>query len=662
MTSVHIRRLLFSITVFSSAVLLLLVQPILTKSILPWFGGAAGVWTSSMLFYQAVLLLGYLYSHLLSRITRARTQGLIHLVLLGCSLVALPLRPSETWKPAETQDPFVLILGLLFSSAGLPYFLLSATSPLIQVWYTRVAKERTPYRLFAVSNLGSLLALLSYPVLVEPNLSTLSQLNVWSVSYVVFGVLMAGISLWVFRSQAESVSRPAGFSGEAWLWIALSAVPSILWLALANHLSQDLAAVPFLWILPLSIYLLSFVLCFDSAGWYRPKIYRWLLPIAVVGLLFGIGLQPYLSFPAFVALYAVELLVVCMFCHGELVRRRPAPENVTAFYLAISIGGAFGGVFVGLIAPHLFTIYLELPLSVLACIVLSLGLLYNLSSKRVLRVGGTAAAAVIASFFVESSDLKQQHNLRNFYGTLQVRQSGTLDDLERSLYNGSIEHGMQYLSADKRRLPTTYYGRTSGVAFLIEALRHQGMRVGVIGLGVGTIAAYGQAGDYYRFYEINPLVSHLAMADFGYLRESAAKVEIVLGDGRISLEREKPENFDVLAVDAFAGDSIPVHLLTREAFAVYLRHLKPEGGLAIHVTNKHLELAPVVKAIADSYGLKSLAIHNGRDAARNISDASWIIVTANTELARRLEYRSSHIRSTGPLWTDDYSDLFRILK
>ena len=651
-----------AIAVFWSAVLLLLVQPILTKAILPWFGGTAGVWTSSMLFYQCMLLGGYFYAHLLSTRFSLKRQAQIHLALLLLSALLLPLRPSDGWKPDGVADPLPQILGLLFSTVGLPYFLLSATSPLVQSWYARLHDGRTPYRLFSVSNLGSLAALLSYPVAIEPFLPTHLQLRGWSIGYAVFLLAISGLCLRAMRSTAPLDAQSRSWPQHAWLWFSLAAAPSVLWLALANHLSQDIAAVPFLWILPLSIYLLSFILCFDSDRWYQPRIYRWLLPPCVIGLLFGVGLQQFLPFTGFLALYAFELFIICMFCHGELARRKPEPSGLTAFYLSMSAGGAFGGVFVGLIAPRIFNIYLELPLAGLAVIVLSLGTLYSLSRSRVLRVGGTAAAAVVASFLVDGDAMDQQHNLRNFYGTLQVRQFGTLDDSKRTLNNGAIQHGAQFLMGERRHEPTTYYARNSGAGLTIEALRHPGMRVGVVGLGVGTLAAYAQKGDYYRFYEINPLVVHLAKADFGYLQDSPSMPDIALGDARLSLEREEPENFDVLLIDAFSGDSIPIHLLTLQAIDLYFRHLQPNGALAVHITNKHLDLEPVLRYSAAARGLFGFLIHNPRAEDKGITNADWVILTRNPQLLERLRPFALPLKPKYQQWTDDYSNLVRLLR
>ena len=355
------------------------------------------------------------------------------------------------------------------------------------------------------------------------------------------------------------------------------------------------------------------------------------------------------------------LFIVCMFCHGELARLRPEADELTGYYLTISAGGALGGIFVGLVAPRIFNEYLELPIAVLGSMLLALWLLYRFPTKRVLRVGIATTAATAVAVLLPDTSPRHNVRLRNFYGTLQVSELGAADAVYRSLFNGTIQHGVQFMMPDRSRIPTTYYGRASGAAIAISKLRDGPMRVGVIGLGTGTLAAFGREGDVYRFYEINPAVIDIARVEFRYLRESAAKIEIVPADARLSLEREAPQSFDVLVVDAFSGDSIPVHLLTAEAFDLYFHHLKPGGALAIHVTNKHLDLAPVVSRVAHAVA-RALLIHNSSDEMNKIHFSSWMIVTKNAELANQLQYLSSPIRKIVPLWTDDYSNLLRIVR
>lgn len=655
-------RLLYAVTVFWSAVLLLILQPILTKAILPWFGGSAGVWTSSMLFYQLLLLLGYLYAHVIARRLPVRQQVVLHLTLIAVSLVLLPIHPAQNWKPHSTEDPLPRILGLLFTTAGLPYFLLSTTSPLLQSWFSLRFREELPYRLFAVSNLGSLVALLIYPFAIEPLLSTDTQLSWWSFGFCGFA-LTCSAAAWPGLRVREADLRPiTPIWSSVWPWFALSACASALWLAVANHLSQDVAAIPFLWVLPLGLYLLSFVLCFDNEGWYRPKLYRWLLPVAWAGITVGVAQTGLVNIKWTVLIFAASLFVCCMFCHGELARLKPDTRELTAYYLTIAAGGAAGGIFVGLIAPRVFNEFLELPIALLGCVMLACAMLYRFPMKRVMRLGITAGLATVAAVLTRSQSLTHAINTRNFYGTLQVGDAGSMPNTYRSLVNGTIHHGLQFLSADLSRIPTTYYGPASGAAIAISSLRNGPMRVGVIGLGVGTMAAYGKPGDLYRFYEINPVVIDFARSEFRYLRESKAATEVVPGDARLSLEREPPQNYDVLIVDAFSGDSIPIHLLTREVFELYFRHVKSTGAIAVHVTNRHLDLAPVVKAIAEVSDASALLIHNSKEDSRKIYSSSWVIVTRNQDLAREIGYLASPIKKRSVLWTDNYSNLLTSLR
>jgi spermidine synthase len=662
---VNLRRALYACVVFWSALLLLLVQPVLAKAILPWFGGSAGVWTTAMLFFQVLLLLGYAYAHLLHRRLRLKHQVLVHGCLLAASVAFLPLDPSDAWKPRGHEDPVFKILGLLATTAGLPYFVLSTTSPLLQSWYSRVFHAELPYRLFAISNLGSLVALLCYPVLIEPWLTVGHQLQWWSAAYVVFAVicLTAGLISHQTAVPAERGELPEW--SRMVTWLALGAIPSVLWLAVGNQLSQEVAAVPFLWIMPLAIYLLTFVLCFDHQRWYRQNVFRWLLPLAWGGIVLVVSQRGYVDIRSAVPILLASLFLCCMFCHGELARLKPESRSLTAYYLTIAAGGALGGLFVALIAPRLFTDYLELPISVMASVVLALWLLYGLAPKRVLRIGGVVAGAVGAALVVQTEPLSTNVHIRNFYGILQTAEFGSGGERQRSLFNGTIQHGLQFLENDRSRIPTSYYGTASGAAIALKILQKQGpVHVGVIGLGVGTMATYGRDRDRYRFYEINPDVIRVAASHFRYLKDSAAEITVVTGDARLSLEREPPQNFHLLVVDAFSGDSIPVHLLTREAFAVYFRHLAPGGAVAVHVTNKHLELSPVVELSARANGAASSLIHNSGEAKNGIYLASWVVVTSNQKLTREISWLSSPIRRNGRLrlWTDDYSNLLTILR
>lgn len=664
--------LLYSITIFVSSFLLFAVQPLIAKAILPWFGGAASVWTVCMLFFQAALLLGYLYAHGLVRL-KPGMQCAVHAALLGASLLLLPIVPSAAWKPSGPETPSLRILGLLLLTVGLPYFLLSSTSPLLQAWYARARKAPFPYRLFALSNFASLLALLAYPVGIEPFLPTRMQLLLWSAVYAAFVALCAYAALKGRQTEglecvAEAAQdEPAPTRGMRVLWFALAAGGSTLLLAVTNHMSQNVASVPFLWVVPLALYLLTFILAFDRPGWYRPKLFKRLLPLLLASMWYASFEEKPILMAVLLPLYALGLFVGCMFCHGELARLKPRARYLTSFYLMISLGGAAGGLLVGVVAPLAFNWYLELPLGILFCALLSLPLLYGFGSPRMTAML-TGVLVVVASLSMPlAGKVKGMLVLeRNFYGVLRVTESGEGAAKVRTLMHGQINHGQQFTAPDRRRQPTTYYAPNTGIGLLLKHAHVTSERIGVIGLGTGTLAAYAHPGDTYRFYEINPLVERLARTQFTFLGDSAAKVEVALGDARLSLEREAPQNFDVLAVDAFSGDAIPVHLLTKQAFEIYFRHLKPDGVLAVHVSNLFLELAPVALETARALGRKGVLIENAADPSNRVSAATWVLIGDNTQAmsapAVKQESWAPRPDFKGHVWTDDYSNLFRSLK
>jgi SAM-dependent methyltransferase len=669
--------LLYGLTIFIGAFLLFQIQPIIARLILPWFGGAASVWSACLLFFQVVLLLGYLYAHLLVRWLRPRAQFFLHIAALGVSLLALHVIPNPAWKPLGGEDPVLRIVALLAACVGLPYLLLASTGPLLQAWYARTHHVAFPYRLFAVSNLGCLLALLTYPVLVEPLVATSHQARIWSISYAAF-CLFAGAAAW--RSRRVSPPPPET-DGDATiveehparssyvLWLALTACSSTLLLAITNYVSQNIASVPFLWILPLSLYLLSFVLTFERDRWYRPGIYIGLLGLALSGMCYGLAkFDGSTDIKRVIPLFAGAFFVCCMFCHGELARRRPHSRYLTGYYLTIAIGGALGGVFVGALAPRIFRGFFELPVAIFACA--ALGMVVFRGLPKYLQVAWAVLTLVLGFTLWTQERLVVKGAIlmvRNFYGSIRVTQDGKLRDpyATRTLVNGTITHGLQYLAADRRRLPTTYYGRQSGVGLAIENTRHSAQRVGVIGLGAGTIAAYGRPGDYYRFYDINPRVIEIARRQFSYLLDCPAKVDIVLGDARLSLEREPNQNFDVLAVDAFSSDSIPVHLLTVEAFRLFFHHIRPDGILAVHVSNSHLKLEPVVERLATALGKQNILVDT-EDGEDLVYGASWVLVTSQPDVLRQPALAAAG-HAVDPkrglrTWTDDYSNLIQILK
>jgi SAM-dependent methyltransferase len=667
---------LFAATAFVSAFLLFLVQPIIAKQILPWFGGSASVWTTCLVFFQTLLLLGYAYSHWLVHGIKPKTQAIIHIGLLLLSCALLPIIPDAQWKPRGEDDPMLRILVVLAITVGLPYFMLATTSPLIQAWYARTL-SRVPYRLFALSNLGSLLGLLAYPFVVEPWVTNQTQSLTWSCTYAVF-VLLCAFSAWASRTvrfapvandDLAPADQPAPSVRDKLLWLGLSATGSMLLIAVSNHISQNIASIPFLWIVPLALYLLTFILCFDSTGWYRRILFLPLAAAAIIAM--GMTLTS-LELKTAIPIHLAGLFVLCMVCHGELSLSRPAPRYLTTFFLIISAGGVVGGFSVGIAASYLLRGYYELGLILTLAAVLVM-----LSNWRsAIWIPATAAVIAVCAAYNSYSQITDNAESviaaeRSFYGALRVRDYGAPDHV-RTLQHGSIRHGAQITEPpSERSYPTSYYGPDSGFGVVITALRerHPQLRVGVIGLGAGTTAAYGRPGDLVRFYDINPQVVELAQRYFTYLKDSGAKIEIVLGDARLSLERENEPPLDLIAVDAFSGDSIPTHLLTAEAWDVYFRRLKPDGVLLIHTTNRYLDLPPVVKVLADSRNATSAIIEHepgDEESARQQSDSDWVVVSRDRSI-----FNSSIVASRATpiverpgitLWTDNYNNLFRILK
>jgi SAM-dependent methyltransferase len=669
--------ILYALTIFTSAFLLFLVQPIMAKQILPWFGGSAAVWTTCLVFFQLLLLFGYAYADWTTRRMRPRSQVALHSLLLVLSVVSLPIVADAAWKPTGEEEPTVRILGLLGVTIGLPYFLLSTTGPLVQAWFARSFPAGTVYRLFALSNFASLLALMSYPFVLEPWVTTVRQSYGWSAGYALFVILCGASAIYSLRSQPSSTIAAATVAQmndgprptfrDFGLWLAFSAMGSFMLLAVTNHITHDVASVPFLWILPLTLYLVTFILCFEGRGWYKRHIFLGPLLVVVAAMAWSLhedrGLH---DIKESVALFSAGLFVCCMFFHGELANLKPAPRYLTSFYLMVSLGGALGGVLVGFVAPRVFRTYYEFGAGLVVTLVLAVYVVRNMRPfVPLLVVTCIGFTAYYIYNYMESLASGARVMTRNFYGSLRVRDVGSGDDAMRRLTHGVIMHGEQYLAAKRRTEPTTYYGPTSGVGLALTNLGSEPKRVAVVGLGTGTLAAHGKPGDVYRFYEINPQVVDVARTEFTYLSDSRATVDTVLGDARLTMEREPPQNYDVIAIDAFSSDSIPVHLITREAMAVYLKHLKPDGVIAFHVTNRFLRLAPVVKAIADEHGMQTALVVDEAETS-DLAKTDWVLVTRNSKLlsAKDIASAASAIDVIPGLrvWTDDYNNLFRILK
>ena len=617
--------ILYALTIFASAFLLFLVQPLIAKQILPWFGGSAGVWTTCLMFFQCMLLAGYFYADWTTRRLTAKRQAILHLSLLAIAVVLLPIIPDASWKPVLDEAPSLRILLLLVATIGLPYFLLSATSPLVQGWFSTHRPGASPYRLFALSNLASMLALLGYPFLFEPWISTRHQAISWSVGFIVFAALIGVLAWKRFRAQeiqsaaaetldprtesTDAIQPPSG--RNKFVWIALAGIATVFLLSISNHLTQNISSIPLMWVFPLALYLLTFILCFDAKdsrqGWYRRKLFLPLLAVMLIAMSWMLADNDF-EYQLYwqVGVFSVGLFVACMFCHGELAARKPHSRYLTTFYLMISIGGALGALLVGVIAPLTLPAYFELELCIFAMAAMAAVLLWRKVHVSVIFLGAAITVFTAAAGLYAVSEYGKYVIVmtRNFYGTLRVRETPqpTMEYRRRTLIHGAISHGDQYMWLPISREPMTYYKEKSGIGRILLLLKSQHplrpRNVGIVGLGTGTIAAYGAKGDVFRFYEINPDVVTIARRDFTYLKDSDASIEVALGDARLLLEREPARGFDVLAIDAFSSDAIPMHLITREAIEIYEKHLNATGVIAFHITNRYLDLKPVVKAIA----------------------------------------------------------------
>ncbi len=784
---------LYAITIFLGAFLLFQVQPLIGKFILPWFGGSPGVWTTCMLFFQLLLLGGYAYAHFLGSGARPRSQAKTHAVLLVASLLALPIIPREAWKPSGTEDPTLSILLLLAATVGLPYFVLSTTGPLLQRWFSLSHPGVSPYRLYALSNVGSLLALVSYPFLVEPSLTRKQQAWAWSGGMLIFAAL-CGICAWRLKDvPAESAPAPSTAGGDEnsrpptfmrkMLWLLLPASASVLLLATTNKICQDVAVVPFLWVLPLALYLMSFIISFDSPRWYLRRWYCAGMLLSITAMAVAIREANDIGLSLQVAIYASGLFILCMCAHGELYRLRPNPRYLTSFYLMISAGGALGGILVAVIAPLVFNDNFELHIGLIACPLIFIASVWHTRGTFPLRseggprrlgavpprfippvllglvmvmaftagtafllgiegfalaekarepfvnalqkaFGGTASrtflmrlcmaativllllAAWLSGYVARTRRLlnngltcvlltlvplglvlyqeavsdhkKAIVAARNFYGTLKVFEYNPDDAINnyRVLQHGRITHGMQLRDATYKNWPTTYYSRASGVGLLMKHFpRQQGQRVAVVGLGTGSMAVYGKPGDFYRFYEINPAVTNIALNTFTHLTDSPAHVEIAMGDARLTMEREEPQQYDIIVLDAFSSDAVPCHLLTMESFELYRRHLKPDGVIAVHISNRHLDLEPVVTSAAQQLKWKTASIENGDGDSGDggevdawwIYTAIWMLVTNNDEFLQLPAIASATLlpkehKGSFRLWTDDYTALSDVME
>ena len=680
--------MLYPLTVFLAAFLLFQIQPMIARAILPWFGGTATLWTVAVLFFQLGLLAAYGYSHIVLRLLSPSRQRMLHLVVVALGLVALPVGPSDALRPTGEHEPVLSILRVLLQSVGLPYFVVAATAPLLQGWYAQETDGRarlrwlpSPYVLYAISNVGSLLALLSYPFVIEPGFGLRTQFGVWSIGYGCFAVVLALLA-WPRHWRAGVVdpspqAPPAAPSLTGPPSIALlgalglAAATNTLLLAVTATLAHNIAPVPLLWVVPLALYLGSFAVPFGLA---MPRL-RLVLPFLAVLALVPIAYVETVTrvaLPTRLGLLMPAFFVICLACHAELAHLKPHPRHLSSFYLMIALGGTLGGIFAGVVAPLIFDSYHELPLSLAAAAVLTLfflGRSRGWSWRHPLVAVPIAAAVAIAVYIARASldDVSGDRlATRNFYGTLAIRDEPTFDEAGplRVLVNGSIIHGGQLVKRAYHGEPTTYFGPDSGVGLALRVAGQSGpIRVGVMGLGVGTLASYGRPGDLYVFFEINPLVVRLASSEFSFLRDSHARIEIVPGDGRLSLERYAGPPFDVIVIDAFAGDSVPIHLLTREAVDLYFRRMTPSGILALQITNQYVDLKPIARAAASAPGRHALVVATA-DQHSPFFNSVWVLLSRGASRFETPFFEAGQPLTAGHevAWTDDHADLLSVIK
>lgn len=707
----------FALTIFTSAFLLFQVQPLLSKQILPWFGGSPAVWTTAMLFFQSLLCLGYLYSHALARWFERRAQARIHLALLfAAALLSTQVLPDAHWRPANPDSPVIQLLVILGASVGLPYFCLATTGPLVQHWFTRTPHAHSVYRLYALSNVGSFLALLTFPYLLEPWLEQEAMGRLWTWGFGVFALLCAPLAWGAWQDAANPITpdsaasvQPIQSSASVWQrlsWVGLPALASLVFIAATDQISHDVAPEPRLWISTLGLYLLTFILTFDHPRWYRPG---WFAAAALVLILLTAGYSDIPRWLGFVWDYGVNevrwlhyalIFVLCMLCHGELYRRRPVePNRLTEFYLCMSLGGACGGLFVTLVATPWFNDYHEWQLALAISAVLAIMVLAR--SRRNDGQHGVGWPQVAGAMCMLTLLWAMKNNwhwqaqpqdgrvevmldqVRNFYGTVAVKerrfpQSPERDD--RVFYSGSVTHGQQFLAPELRHVPTTYYARDSGIGETLQWVmaRRPSVDVALIGLGAGTLANYARPEDAYDFYEINPQAVRIAQTWFDNLAQcKAGQQNIMLGDARLRMEQlPADKRYDVIVLDAFTGGSVPIHLLTREAFAIYHAHLKPGGFIAINITNAYLNLYPIVKAQTELLGMGFRHKYQAVDESRNVRLNLHFILTEDRVYLSELPSVDREIRDglgqvlrTEPqdqpglrLWTDQFSSIAPIVR
>lgn len=672
----------YGLTIFLGAFLLFQIQPLAAKLLLPEFGGVAAVWTTAMVFFQLVLLGGYAFVHGLQRIGGPRTVYAVQVGLLCLAAATLPISTSGWAPPWESNFLAWPVATRLASQVGAVFFVIATTGPLVQLWQAQTHPARSPFRLYALSNFGSLLGLVSYPLWVEPLLGLHRQTWLWSLGYVVYAILMIA-SGWQTVSQGrwqivEAKNAPAARvpSAQISVWLLLTALASAILMATTNLLCQEVASFPFLWVLPLTVYLLTWMICFERPEWYRRRPCVLVLYVSGLGclILFHLGTSAALiwhvwAFPTF-------CFAAGMICHGELERRKPARQNLTLFFLVVSLGGLLGSVLVVLVMPQVFTRFFEFHFLLILVLFLAMLATGRGLARRHGSFGWQAGGWIFSGLFVVliagsslwySIAADQRNGIlarrRSEYGLVAVSDNQVF----REMINGQTRHGRQFHDTRKAHQPIDYYDPQTGVGIAFEYLHQKSqpdgkLKTGVIGLGGGVLATWLRPGDSMRFYEINPQVVELARTYFTYLDDAAGVTEIVIGDARIELERELrqgSQQFDLLIVDAFTSDSIPVHLLTREGLAVYWQHLQADGVLALHVSNRYLNLLPVAWDAGQSAGVNALLFER-RSQNPDVQECTWVLLTRRTDedFQPMVAARATPWPALTPVvWTDDLNSV-----
>ena len=688
------------------------------KRLLPWFGGGPGVWSLCLMFYQSALFLGYAYAHGLIHFISEKWQWVIHAFIVGLTLCLLPVLPGELWRPNATGDPSGAILLMLIANVALPFMALAATGPLLQAWFARSQPHRSPYPLYAVSNLGSMLAVFAFPIAIESRWNLASTSDLWSLGFAGTAIMIVACGL--ISRKSHQAPPPSGRSAQAHaqtktdqflLWLLLPACAVILLMSITNKLCQEIASLPFLWVLPLGLYLLSFILSFSSERLYSRFFYIG-LPLLTFALFFFSSSIPF--FPSLnlttsiervwltISIYSLVLFALCMILHGELYRLRPPVDELTKFYLSVSGGGALGGIFVGLIAPRIFSTFYEVSVGIGLAIVLTAYCLGRDSKSKIYFRGPRwriVTVSLVAVFLLGQNCVQTLnesdhtiHRERNFFGVVRVKEvkDETGATQFRTLQHGSTLHGKQLTNPSIARRPLSYYSPFTGIGILLNPRETtKTLHIGVVGLGVGTLSTYGGQSDSFRFYEIDPAVIRIAQDDeyFTYLRDSPSEIKIIPGDARLNLQMELDsklnQDFDILVIDAFSSDAIPLHLITREAFQLFLDHLNQSGILAVHITSRHFDLLPIIIRIGESLGLEMLSVLYDPGSARQAGlKTRWVFLSPNPEKIQSLTQKVNqqqlrisavsdasivvfqpdpNVPQNAPLWTDDYSSLFELL-